>query len=104
MSGDGGGRCPAGAKALIDLYFLEHRAKLIDLAAFLDRLDRAADGADPDTDFRIAALRGAIAVLSDGRPERARRVLEALSDPSDSPVDAAPGKGASGAWDPSGGV
>lgn len=26
---------------LLDLYYLEARAKLIDLAAFLDRLDRA---------------------------------------------------------------
>ena len=34
------GSCPMSRSAVIDAYFLEHRAKLIDLAAFLDRVDR----------------------------------------------------------------
>lgn len=99
---------------LVDRYFLEHRAKLLDIAAFLDRLDRPAMPASAgmgrttvatnDTfstpDFRIAALRQAIALLIDGEGERARRVLELFSDPTTEPVDAAPGTpgGAAGAW------
>ena len=31
-------------KQLLDLYYLDARAKLIDLAAFLDRLDRGKRG------------------------------------------------------------
>lgn len=91
-------KCPASRDKVVDLYFLEHRAKLIDIAAFLDRVDRApARGAD-ETDFRVEAFRKALAILSDGGPDRARRVLEALSDHSTDPIEsAADMKGAFGA-------
>jgi hypothetical protein len=88
--------CPATREQVIDLYFMEHRAKLIDLAAFLDRLDRSSSKAGKD-DFRIAAFRRALAILSDGKPERARRVLELFSDHSTQPIAKAPMKGALGA-------
>ena len=80
---------------VIDRDFLEHRAKLIDLADFLDRCKRA-EGTD---DFRLKALRAAIPLLIDGQSERARRVLESFSDPTDKPIPEAPGKGAAGAWE-----
>ncbi|HWD19282.1 MAG TPA: hypothetical protein VHB20_08375 [Verrucomicrobiae bacterium] len=79
---------------VIDTYFMEVRAKLIDLAAFLDRVERAP-GMD---DFRLTALRGALAELSAGGADRARRVLLSLSDPTTEPAGAAAGKGAAGAW------
>jgi hypothetical protein len=90
--------CPLSRRQVIDRYFLEHRAKLIDLAAFLDRVDRAAaDG--PGEDFRLAALRRAIALLGDAGGERAKRVLELFSDPTTEPLESAAGlKGAAGAW------
>jgi len=84
---------------VVDAYFLEHRARLIDIAAFLDRVDRAG-GCD---DFRMAAFGRALDVLSDGRPERARRVLEVFSDPTSEPIPAAGTKGATGAY-PGGGA
>lgn len=88
-------------RAVVDRYFLEHRAKLLDLAAFLDRAERAASGGPED--FRVAALKAATALLVDGGPERARRVQEALSDPSDEPLASAAGlKGAWGAHPPGG--
>ncbi len=77
-----------------DLYFMEARAKLIDLAAFLDRVDRA-EGSD---DFRVAALRAALRELSVNTPDRAKRVLLSLSDPTTEPLPAATTKAASGAW------
>ena len=79
------------------MYFLEHRAKLLDVAEFLDRIDRAqpTPGA---SDFREIALKKAIAVLIDGEPHRAKRVLELLSDSTtDMPQSAYGMKGASGA-------
>ena len=83
---------------VVDTYFLEHRAKLIDIAAFLDRLERAADGAPNTDDFRVAALREALALLSDGNGERARRVLALLSDDTTETPQSAQGmKGALGA-------
>jgi len=79
---------------LLDLYFLEARARLIDLAAFLDRMDRAQGEAD----FRLAALKRALGELcrEDGR--RAENVLLSLSDPTKEPIPTATTKGACGAW------
>jgi hypothetical protein len=79
---------------VLDLYFMENRAKLIDLAAFLDRLDRATG----DADFRLEAFKLALHDLSDDQPDRAKKVLLTLSDPTVEPIDKAPGKGAVGAW------
>ncbi len=89
--------CPATRSRVVELYFLEHRAKLIDIASFLDRVDRAPADA-PETDFRVEAFRRALAILDDGEPQRARRVLELLSDHSTMPIESAAGmKGAFGA-------
>ncbi|MFH1888185.1 MAG: hypothetical protein ABIJ95_06710 [Pseudomonadota bacterium] len=89
--------CPMGRDDILDRYFMEHRARLLDVAAFLDRLDRAMDGARPE-DFRLAAFRKALAALSDGKGERARRILTLLSDPTTEPIASAAGmKGAHGA-------
>lgn len=94
-------RVPIDRVAVIDRYFLEHRAKLLDIAAFLDRVERAAPRASNDgQDFRHAALLRAIALLLDGKPERARRVLESFSDPTTEPIAKAPMKGATGACPP----
>lgn len=76
---------------------MEHRAKLIDIAAFLDRVDRATDASNAKEDFRMAAFRAALDILRDGKPQRARRVLELFSDPTTDPIATAPMKGALGA-------
>ncbi|MBI5688749.1 MAG: hypothetical protein HZC55_01530 [Verrucomicrobia bacterium] len=81
-------------KAIVDHGFVPVRAKLIEVAAFLDRVERYAIA----DDFRCTALRSAAAVLIDGRPERARRILEALSDPTTKPEAKSSGKAALGAW------
>lgn len=88
---------PMTRHAVIDAYFMEHRGKLLDLAAFLDRVDRAGPAPSAE-DFRLAALRACLDILADGRPERARRVLERLSDPTTEPIPAAGVKGAAGAF------
>jgi hypothetical protein len=79
---------------VLDLYFLDARHKLIELAAFLDRVDRT-DGRD---DFRMQAFRTALGELSGGKKQKAKRVLIAFSDPTKEPIAKAPGKGACGAW------
>ena len=79
---------------VLDLYFMENRAKLIDLAAFLDRVDRASGEAD----FRLDAFKQALGELNGGQPDRVKKVLLSLSDPTTDPIDKAPGKGAVGAW------
>ena len=90
--------CPAPRSQVVELYFMEHRAKLIDIASFLDRLDRAADDGDGKDDYRIAAFHRALAIANDRQPNRAKRVLELFSDPSLEPIESAAGvKGAFGA-------
>ena len=73
---------------------MDARARLIDLAAFMDRVERG----DGNEDFRMAAFRKALSELDKSGAGRAQRVLIALSDPTTDPIAAAPGKGASGAW------
>ena len=85
---------PMTRQQVLDLYFMENRAKLIDLAAFLDRVDLASG----DADFRLAAFKQALRELGGGQPERAKKVLLSLSDPTAEPIEKAPGKGAAGAW------
>lgn len=81
---------------VLDLYFLEARSKLIDLGAFLDRVERASG---PE-DFRLAAFRKALTELGQGRVDNAKRVLLAFSDPTREPIPAAATKSACGAFDP----
>jgi len=88
--------CPASRSKVIDLYFMEHRAKVLDIAAFLDRVDRSEDDRSASGDNRIAALRQAIQLLLDDKPGRAKRIQELFSDRSDQPIDKAPMQGAIG--------
>ena len=79
---------------VLDLYFMEARAKVIDLAAFIDRVERATG----QEDFRMTALRTAVGELTKAQPQKARNVLSALSDPTTEPIPAATTKAACGAW------
>ncbi len=79
---------------ILDLYFIEARSKLVELAAFMDRVERGSGAAD----FRWDAIRQAVRELGSTGGDRARQVLLALSDPTIEPIAAAPGKGAMGAW------
>ncbi len=79
---------------ILDLYFLDARHKLIELAAFLDRVERA-DGKD---DFRLISFRTALTKLSGNQKEKAKKVLLAFSDPTTKPIAKATSKGAVGAF------
>lgn len=81
---------------LLDLQFIAVRARLIDVAAFLDRADRHPG----EDDFRLSALKDALPLLSDGEGNRVRRILESLSDPSIEPIPEAVIQGAFGAPTP----
>jgi hypothetical protein len=76
---------------VLDLYFLDARHKLIEIAAFLDRAERASGKGD----FRLKAFHNALGKL-DGK-EKAKNVLLAFSDLTTEPITKAEGKGAVGA-------
>jgi hypothetical protein len=88
---------------LVDEYFIENRNRLVEVAAFLDRLDRA-DPAIAVRDFRVRALADAIGVLSSASTNRVRDIQMLFSDPRTEPLPALDRKGAVGAWDRSAGV
>jgi len=79
---------------VLDLYFLDARSRLIDLAAFMDRVERSAG----KEDFRMSAFRKAIGQLGGKKNRRAEKVLLAFSDPTTKPIPAATSKAACGAW------
>jgi hypothetical protein len=82
-------------KELLDLQFIDARARLIDIAAFLDRLDRH-EGAG-EGDIRLKYYKATLPILLEDRPDRAKAVLEAFSDHSEELTDTAPFQGATGA-------
>lgn len=84
---------PPTSVNLVDLGFMDSRSKLIDLAAFLDRVQRAGQ----DGDFRVQALKNALTLLSQDKPQRAKDVLLSFSDPSTEPIAKATIQGAIGA-------
>jgi hypothetical protein len=78
---------------VLDLYFLDARHKLIEIAAFLDRVERV-DGQD---DFRLKAFRTALAGLTCNKKQKAKNALLAFSDLTTKPTDKATTKAACGA-------
>lgn len=79
---------------VLDLYFLDARHKLIDLAAFIDRVERS----DGKADFRMKAFRQAAKVLAGSQPDKAAAALNVFSDPTTEPIEKASTKAACGAW------
>lgn len=80
--------------SLVDHGFMDARSKLLDLAAFLDRVERHGQA----DDFRVRALRDALPLLAADSAGRVRAILESLSDTTRDPIPAATTQGAAGAW------
>ena len=80
---------------MLDLYFGDARSKLIELAAFFDRIER--EGAESMSDFRLLALRDGIAeILKDEGPSRTERIQNLWSDMTEEPIPEAHTKAAIG--------
>jgi len=79
---------------VLDLCFLDARHRLVELAAFLDRVERA-DGQD---DFRLKVFHAALGELTGKKMEKAKNVLLVFSDPTTRPIAKATTKGAVGAF------
>jgi hypothetical protein len=76
---------PLPARAALDAYFLEARSKLLDLAAFLDRVGRGDGSALVDDDPRLVSIQRALEVLHDrhgGRAEAVQQIFSLDYDPS----------------------
>src|SRR5689334_24238705 len=94
------GTCPLTTGQIIDEYFIENRTRLLELAAFLERLDRSADGSGAGSDFRMAAFQRALQVIASDVPDKMDQVQLLFSDPTIEPREKLDTKSASGAWNP----
>lgn len=88
---------PLSPRELVDEYFIENRTKVLEIAAFLDRIDRA-DPTYAGRDFRMKAFAEALAGLS-RKTARLDHIQQLLSDPREGPLDALDRKSALGAYD-----
>ncbi|HEV3416124.1 MAG TPA: hypothetical protein VG056_04905 [Pirellulales bacterium] len=72
---------PLDAPEVLNREFPEIRARLLQLAAALDRMDRAAGS--PEGDARRQKIRDALAILLESGPDRAERMQLLFSLPYD---------------------
>jgi hypothetical protein len=70
---------PLDAPEVLNREFPEIRARLLQLAAALDRMDRAAGS--PEGDPRRQKIRNALAILLEAGPDRAERMQLLFSLP-----------------------
>lgn len=70
---------PLPADVALNAYFHEARAKLLDLAAFLDRITRGPDAAAVAKDARLAKIQRALTVLHDNSADRAELIQQIFS-------------------------
>ncbi|UFS69560.1 hypothetical protein LPW11_16870 [Geomonas sp. RF6] len=89
---------PLKTAEILDIYFLENRARLLEIAAFLDRIDRAPDAAEKGRDFRYRSFVRALSIVLEEKGERTKGVQISLSDDSSEPLESAAGLKAIGAW------
>ena len=94
------GTCPLTTGQIVDEYFIENRTRLLELAAFLERIERSSNGADPARDFRIAAFHQALHVLASNAPDKMDQIQFIFSDSTVEPREKLDTKSASGAWNP----
>lgn len=71
---------PQNAQQVFDRQFLEMRCGLLNLAAALDRIERAKEFEAVRHDPRLALIRQAIAILGADGDDRAERVQMLFSD------------------------
>jgi hypothetical protein len=86
------------ALEILELYFIENRARLLDISSFLDRIDRYEGAEDARADYRYTALLAAVDILKSGSPGRTAAIQTLFSDPTTEPLESAIGLKAHGAW------
>ena len=91
--------CPMPASVTLQKYFAENRSRLLDIAAYLDRIDRSKSPLSVANDFRLQAFRQALEALLNSSENRVEKVHQILSDPTTEPISSPDGiKSAFGAF------
>lgn len=68
---------------VVNREYLEIRSRLLDIAAALDRIERAGGSMASADQARLAEIHRAIRMLVDEQQDRASRIQLAFSDPYD---------------------
>lgn len=76
-------RTKLSASEMLDREFLEVRCRLIEIAASLDRIDRADGSPGLEQVNRLEQLKNAARLLTEDRSNRAERLQLLFSDPYD---------------------
>ena len=84
---------------ILDVYFIENRAKMLDIASFLDRIDRYGGTGEAKADFRYQAFTRALKLLAEREGDRTKALQMLFSDLSVEPVESAAGLKTTGAWE-----
>ena len=87
------------ATEILELYFIENRARLLDIASFLDRIDRYEGAEAAKDDYRYQAFVHALELLRSSGAERTVAIQLSFSDPTVEPLESALGLKAFGAWE-----
>ena len=69
------------ARAIAEQSFLEIRAKILEVGAALDRIERAEGAGELAGDPRMQQLRESLAILQTSGTDRAERIQMVFSDP-----------------------
>ena len=73
-------RSPKTADELLDMYFLDARSQMLEIAAILDRIERAEGGDKAMDDSRLKKLRDVCDILKNGSGNRAEQFLMLFSE------------------------
>lgn len=89
---------PLQAKEALEKYFLDNRARMLEIASFLDRIDRYSGSSEAKEDFRYKSLLNALKVILETDKERTKKIQLLFSDHSVDPVKDIADPKAYGAW------
>ena len=70
---------PMTTREVLDAYFLETRARMLEIAANLDRVDRAPELLAIRGDARLRFIHDALTILQSAEPNRAEKILQLYS-------------------------
>jgi hypothetical protein len=87
------------AKQALDLYFLENRARMLEIAAFLDRIGRYEGASEAVTDYRYRSFLKALEIILKAKRNRTPKVQRLFSDMTTEPIERVVDGKAYGAWE-----
>ncbi|MDW7772088.1 MAG: hypothetical protein SCH71_04270 [Desulfobulbaceae bacterium] len=94
--------CPLKGREVLDLYFLENRARLLEIASFLDRIGRCEEPEAIRDNYLYRSFIKAMGAVLEHPAGRTEAVQLIFSDLTELPSESA-GAPAAGAWKGGGG-